>query len=175
MPSWFSVLILYWFAVGDSVLTKTGVSAGILCGSIIWLGQLLCVCSVAWLCLPLCDPKDCSPPGSSIHGIFQTRILDWVAISSSRGSSWPSGRPEGSNPSLPRLLTRQESSLPLSQDLGSLLELKCNFSFGVFFELGENLSPLLSSCDEPCLRPSTVTEHKGNSWLLQGTDWLELK
>ena len=32
---------------------------------------------------------DCSPPGSSVHGILQARILDWVAISSSRGSSWP--------------------------------------------------------------------------------------
>ena len=33
------------------------------------------------------DPMDCSPPGSSIHGILQARILEWVAISSSRGSS----------------------------------------------------------------------------------------
>ena len=40
-------------------------------------------------CLTLCDPTDCSPPGSSIHGIFQARILEWVAISFSRGSSWP--------------------------------------------------------------------------------------
>ena len=37
----------------------------------------------------LCDPKDCSLPGS-IHGILQIRILEWVAISSSRGSSPPS-------------------------------------------------------------------------------------
>ena len=37
----------------------------------------------------LCDPIDSSPPGSSAHGIFQTRILEWVAISSSRWSSWP--------------------------------------------------------------------------------------
>ena len=34
-----------------------------------------------------CDPVDCSPPGSSVHGIFQARILEWVAISFSRGSS----------------------------------------------------------------------------------------
>ena len=34
----------------------------------------------------LCDPMDCSPPGSSVHGIFQARGLGWVAISSSRGS-----------------------------------------------------------------------------------------
>ena len=46
-------------------------------------------CEIAQSCLTLCDPMDCSPPGSSIHGIFQARILEWVAISFSRGSSWP--------------------------------------------------------------------------------------
>ena len=40
----------------------------------------------------LCDPMDCSPPGSSVHGIFQARILKWVAISYFRGSSRPRGR-----------------------------------------------------------------------------------
>ena len=39
-------------------------------------------------CLTLCNPVDCSPPGSSIHGIFQARVLEWVAIAFSRGSSW---------------------------------------------------------------------------------------
>ena len=43
----------------------------------------------AQLCLILCDPMDCSLPGSSIHGILQARILEWVAISFSRGSSQP--------------------------------------------------------------------------------------
>ena len=37
----------------------------------------------------LCDPMDCSPPGSSIHGILKARVLEWIAISFSRGSSWP--------------------------------------------------------------------------------------
>ena len=36
---------------------------------------------VAQLCLTLCDPMDCSPPGSFVHGILQARILEWVAIS----------------------------------------------------------------------------------------------
>ena len=36
-----------------------------------------------------CDPLDCSPPGSSVRGIFQARILEWVAVSYSRRSSWP--------------------------------------------------------------------------------------
>ena len=42
---------------------------------------------VAQLCLTLCDPMDCSLPGPSVHGIFQARVLEWVAISFSRGSS----------------------------------------------------------------------------------------
>ena len=42
---------------------------------------------VAKSCPTLCDPMDCSLPDSSVHGILQARILDWVAISSSRGSS----------------------------------------------------------------------------------------
>ena len=44
-------------------------------------------CSVIQSCLTLWDPLDCSPPGSSVHGIFQARNLKWVAISLSRGSS----------------------------------------------------------------------------------------
>ena len=40
-------------------------------------------------CPTLCDPMDCSPPGSSVHGVLQARILKWVAIPSSRGSSQP--------------------------------------------------------------------------------------
>ena len=43
--------------------------------------------SLAQLCPTLCDPVDCSPPGSSVHGILQARILEWVAISFSKGSS----------------------------------------------------------------------------------------
>ena len=46
-------------------------------------------CLVTQLCLTLCDPQDSSPPGSSVHGISQARILEWVAISFSRGSSLP--------------------------------------------------------------------------------------
>ena len=44
---------------------------------------------LAQLHVTLCDPTDCSPPGSSVHGILQARRLEWVAISSSRGSSQP--------------------------------------------------------------------------------------
>ena len=47
---------------------------------------------VTQLCLTLCDHMDCSPPGSSVHGILQARILEWVAIAFSRGFSQPRDR-----------------------------------------------------------------------------------
>ena len=47
------------------------------------------VCLVAQSCPTHCDPRDCSPPGSSVHGISQARILEWVAMLSSRGSLQP--------------------------------------------------------------------------------------
>ena len=50
----------------------------------------VCVCVLlAQLCPTLCDPTDCSLPGSSVHGILQARTLEWVAMISSRGSSQP--------------------------------------------------------------------------------------
>ena len=59
----------------------------------------VCVCACVRACmrvcvraqsyLTLCNPMDCSTPGSSAHGIFQARIPDWVAVSFSRGSSQP--------------------------------------------------------------------------------------
>ena len=44
---------------------------------------------LAQSCPTLCNLMDCSPPGSSVHGIFQARVLEWVAIAFSRGSSQP--------------------------------------------------------------------------------------
>ena len=51
--------------------------------------RIHCCCLVAKSSLTPCDPKDCSPPGSSVHGISQARILEWAAISFSRGLSQP--------------------------------------------------------------------------------------
>ena len=47
------------------------------------------ICLVTQLCSTLCNPMDCSLPGSSVHGIFQARILEWASVSYSRGSSRP--------------------------------------------------------------------------------------
>ena len=62
-------------------------------------GVCVCVCIHSYIhkvkmlvtqsCLTLCDSMDCSPPGSSVPGILQARILEWVAMFSSRGSSRP--------------------------------------------------------------------------------------
>ena len=41
----------------------------------------MCMCSVVKSCPTLCDPMDCSPPGSSVHGTLQVRTLEWVTIS----------------------------------------------------------------------------------------------
>ena len=52
--------------------------------------DLLVICAVlTQLCPTRCDPMDSRPPGTSVHGILQARILEWAAISSSRGSSQP--------------------------------------------------------------------------------------
>ena len=55
----------------------------------IYVGVCACVCVcvhlVAQSCLTLCDPVDCGPPGSFVHGIFHARIVEWVAIPFSRG------------------------------------------------------------------------------------------
>ena len=51
----------------------------------VWSG---CMCAKSLQSRPtLCDPRDCNPPGPSVHGILQARILKWVATPSSRGSS----------------------------------------------------------------------------------------
>ena len=55
-----------------------------------WLLYVLYTQSLQ-LRLILCDSMDCSPPGSSVHGILQATILECVAVPSSRGSSWPQG------------------------------------------------------------------------------------
>ena len=58
----------------------------------------------------LCEHMDCSLPGSSVHGILQARMLEWVAMPSSRGSSWT----KRSKPHLVGLLHWQASSIPIS-------------------------------------------------------------
>ena len=55
------------------------------------VGVCVCVCvhMHAQSCPTLCNPMDCSPPGASVHGILQARILEHIAISFSKGSIFP--------------------------------------------------------------------------------------
>ena len=62
------------------------------------------LCLVVQSCLTLCNPMDCSPPGSSVHGIRQAKILEWLAMPSSRGLPKPGIKP--------RSPTLQADSLP---------------------------------------------------------------
>ena len=78
-------------------------------------------------CPILCDPMDCSPPGSSAHGILQARITEWAAMLSSRGSSQPRDRT-----CISCLLHWQAGSLPLAppgKPKYSIIIFKCSCSF----------------------------------------------
>ena len=85
----------------------------------------VCVCACVrmhactQLCPTLCDCMDCIPLASSVHGIFQARILEWVAISSSRGSPWPRDQTYVSASA-----ALQACSLPLHHPLAPVLHLK---------------------------------------------------
>ena len=61
-------------------------------GCVSWQCDTGCGGLVTKSCPTLCNPVDCNPSGSSVHGIFQARILEWVLISFSRGSSSPTYR-----------------------------------------------------------------------------------
>ena len=74
--------ITYYNSVNNEWSDKTE-------GHKVKLEWLLDACSVTQSCLIICNLMDCSPPGSSVHGIFQARMLEWVAILFSRGSSRP--------------------------------------------------------------------------------------
>ena len=83
---------IYWGAVGgrnQQSTTQPPLSSS--SPSLNIRGYCVCVCVCVWSlwCVWFfANPMDCSPPGSSVHGISQVRILEWVVISYSRGSSW---------------------------------------------------------------------------------------
>ena len=99
-------IVKFYCSLGQSLIDTDWFSRNPLCGNISVIQFPIILCSVAWLCLTLCDLVNCSPPGSSVHGIFQARILKLVAISHSRGSS----QTQELNP---YLLHWQAGSLPL--------------------------------------------------------------
>ena len=78
--------------LGD-FLTPRWAHCPLLCAPVALHADIPLVCAkLLQSCPALCYPMDCSPPGSSVHGILQARILEWVAMSFSRGSYWPRAR-----------------------------------------------------------------------------------
>ena len=105
---------------------------------------------VAQSCPTLCDPMDCSPPGSSVHGLLQARTLEWVAISLFRASSWPGDRTqvsciagrfcfvwasrEAHAPLLPHLIISSMSGSPILLSLlRFFIQFPCFFFFFFFY------------------------------------------
>ena len=70
-----------------------GNNTGVGCHFLLQCMKVKCESEVAQSCPTLCDPMDCSLPGSSVHGIFQARVLEWVATAFS--VKWSSGSPSG--------------------------------------------------------------------------------
>ena len=116
----------------------------------------------------LCGPMDCSPPGSSVYGTFRARILEWVATSCSRGSSWC-----GSNPHLLCLLHWYMDSLPLVPP-GKPKESIHNTGFIILFILSVGFpdgsvekNPPVNAGDEDSIPGLGRSLGKGNSNPLQ--------
>ena len=84
----FSTLHWGWNPDFETELSQSGHSGHFIFPLIFLKPEHMC----AQLCLTLCNSRDCSWPGSCVHGISKARILEWVSISSSRRSSWPRDR-----------------------------------------------------------------------------------
>ena len=85
--TWFSVISRYlWHHILEK---KERNHVQLFHGHLVCVCVCVCVCVYAQSSLTLCEPMDCSSSGSSVHGIFQARILQWVAISFSRITSQP--------------------------------------------------------------------------------------
>ena len=121
-----------------------------------------CVCSVGQSCRTLCNSMDCSPPDPSVHVIFQARILEWVAMFSSRESSHPEDWTcllhllHWQVYSLP--LSHLESPVLLSEDIKSGVQLffwpnctTCGFFF--FFWFNQELNPDPQQWEHRALTP----------------------
>ena len=97
------------------------------------------MCLVAQLCPTLCHSMDCSLPVSSIHGILQARILEWVAIAFSRGASWPRDRSQ------------------VSYTTGGFFTIWATWGVAVFFNVSNNVycDTVYNSLNYSCLGNST--------------------
>ena len=106
----------------------------------------------------LCDSMFCSPPGCSVYGIFQARVLEWVAISSSRGSVWPRDRTCVSY-TVGGFFTTEPSEISLTSSMGALRSsYKYRWSFARW-------STHLLLCGLVAYRPRTCTSPWPGDWI----------
>ena len=110
-------------------------------------------CLVAKLCLGPYDPIDCSLPGFSVHGISQSRVLEWVAIFFSRGSSWLRDRTGTSYVASVQISSVQSPGLPVHHQLPESIQTHVHW-------VGDAIQP-----SHPLLSPSppalTLFQHQG--------------
>ena len=117
-------------------------------------------------CPTPCDPMDCSLPGSSVHGILQARILEWVATSYSRGSFWPRDRTRVScNSCLGRQIL-----LPLNH-VGSPRNIKvCVY---IYFVVVQSLKSCLTLCNPmDCSMPGFPVLHHLQEFAQTHVHWV---
>ena len=86
---WSSSHICTWLLKKNKALTIQIFVSKVMSLLFNMLSRFVIACLHAQLCQILCGPMNCSQLGSSVHGIFQARLLEWVAISYSRKFSWP--------------------------------------------------------------------------------------
>ena len=112
-----------------------GKNTGVGCHFLLQCRKVKSESEVTQSCPTLCDPMDCSPPGSSIHGSFQARALEWGAIASSAGHTMITPEP---SPRLPKPicdLSRTVHGCPPSQDLLQSLPLVLTVLFTLYTSL----------------------------------------
>ena len=119
---------------------------------------------VAQSCPTLCNPMDCSLSGSSVHGIFQARVLEWIAISFSRGSSRPRNRTQVS-----RIAGRH--FYRLSQVLNKETQRQVQYYYN--FKVVMNVKDIVKKkiCNKHCIIVSTEKDAQCESFKLLGAKW----
>ena len=96
----------------------------------------VCVCVCTQLCPTLCDPMDCNLPDSSVHGIFQARLLEWVAISSP--GDFPNSGIKPMSPILAgRFFTTEPPGKPIRNTFAAQIWFFCAYNFTIFSPLAK--------------------------------------
>ena len=158
---------------GKSVFWKLWINSE----SDLWLSTgSVCCCSVAKLCPTLCDLMACSPPGFSVHGISRGRILEWVVISFSRGSSWSKDQIHISCISrqiLYHWATREAPSIVnISDQLKTLLSSSCVRTNSAYMNMNPHLGLTHQCSDQLWPNPEWESSLRAREYLTLSQSYL---